>query len=162
LKKIGTFTPAKTGTPNQLSFIGEQVITGGAVSPDGTKAVVRTLSDAYEFDVTGGDVAKAITSGKYRITPLPNEPQGEGISDTADGTAYVTCSDQTSPGMTILRYKPTSLSLAKASDNPAVPSPPADQRSFLSRLTLQDLTYLVAGVGVLGLLMVIAGVLGIR
>jgi len=100
LKRVGTFTPEKTGTPNHLLFIGSALITGGAVSPDGTKAVIRTMSDAYEFDVSNGDVAGAVTSGKYRITPLPNEPQGEGISYTPDGKNFVTCSDQNGPSTT--------------------------------------------------------------
>ncbi len=161
LKKVGTFTPEKTGTPNPLLFIGSALITGGAVSADGTKAVVRTMSDAYEFDVSGGDVAAAVTSGKYRITPLPNEPQGEGISYAPDGKSFVTCSDQTGPS-TLLRYTPAKANPGKPAAGAQVPSPTADKRSFLSKLTLQDLTYMVAAVGVLGLLLVVGGILGIR
>jgi hypothetical protein len=161
LKKVGVFTPAKTGTANPLSFLGEGLITGGAVSPDGTKAVVRTMSDAYEFDVAGGDVAKALTSGKPRITPLANEPQGEGISFTADGKSYLTCSDQ-SGASAITRYAPTSAPLSKSTAGANVASPQAKEKSFMKSLTLQDITYFVAGIGILGLILVVAGVLGIR
>jgi hypothetical protein len=161
LKKVGAFTPQKTNTPNPFQSIGNSIISGGAVSPDGTKAVVRTFSDAYEFDVANGDVAKAVTSGKFRITPLPNEPQGEGITYTADGKAFVTCSDQTNAS-SLLRYTPVTANPAKTGGGAQVPSPAADEKSFLSRLTLQDLTYIVAGVGVFGLLMVLAGIVGIR
>ena len=163
MKKAGTFKPQKTGTPNKLAFIGEGTVTGGAVSTDGTKAIIRTLSDAYEFDVTGGDVVKAITTGKPRITPLPNEPQGEAITFSIDGKSYVTASDlQAEEGQTVLlRYTPSSVNPSSAGGQ-AVPSPAADKRSFFSSLSLQDITYIVAGVGVLGLLMVVAGVVGIR
>ncbi len=161
LKQVGSFTPEKTGTPNHLLFIGSALITGGAVSPDGSKAVIRTMSDAYEFDVSNGDVAAAVTSGKYRITPLPNEPQGEGISYTPDGKTFVTCSDQNGPS-TLLRYAPAKANSGKAAAGAQVPSPQADTRSFISKLTLQDITYIVVGVGVLGLILVIGGILGIR
>jgi WD40-like Beta Propeller Repeat len=161
LKRVGTFTPEKTGTPNHLLFIGSALITGGTVSPDGTKAVIRTMSDAYEFDVSNGDVAAAVTSGKYRITPLPNEPQGEGIAYTPDGKSFVTCSDQAGPSE-LLRYTPAKANGAKNAAGAQVPAGQADTRSFFSKLTLQDITYIVAGVGVLGLILVVGGILGIR
>jgi hypothetical protein len=161
LRSVGKFAATKTGTPNPLSFIGEATVTGGAVSLDGAKALVRTLSDAYEFDVADGDVAKAITSGKFRITPLPNEPQGEAISFTADGRSYVTVSDVAGPA-SILRYAPGNLNLARASAGPGTPASQDDEPSFFSRLSLQDITYIVAGVGVIGLLLVAVGIVGIR
>jgi len=84
LKRVGSFTPEKTGTPNHLLFIGSALITGGAVSPDGSKAVIRTMSDAYEFDVSNGDVIGALKKTP-RITPMPNEDQGYAIAYTTDG-----------------------------------------------------------------------------
>jgi hypothetical protein len=161
LRKVGAFTPEKTGTPSRFLSLGWLAITGGAVSADGTKALVRTYTDAYEFDVTGGDVAKAVTSSKPRITPLPNEPKGEAISFAPDGKSYLTIPDESVPP-SLLRYAPSSAN-PKASAAPQVPSPTAKkQQSLLSRLTLEDITYIVAGIGVLGLLLVVAGVLGIR
>ncbi len=59
------------------------MITGAAVSPDRSRVVLRTYAEAYEWDVTDGDVVKAITSGVPRVTPLPDEPQGEAIAYTA-------------------------------------------------------------------------------
>jgi hypothetical protein len=160
LKKLGSFAPQKTGTPNQLSFIGATTITGGAVSPDGTKAVIRTLSDAYEFDVANGDVGAAVISGKFRVTPLPNEPQGEGITYTTDGKAYVTCTDSNG-AITVFKYNPIAVKPAGNSGAQA-PSPKAKEGSFLKNLTLNDLTYAVAAIGVLGLVLVVGGILGIR
>ena len=110
LTKVGAFEPRRTGTSNPLGFLGIAWVTGGAVSADGTKAVVRTSADAYEFEVKGGDVAAAITSGKATVTALPDEPQGEAIAYTADAASLLTVSDQDGPAV-ILRYpsglKPT-------------------------------------------------------
>ncbi|HTJ34014.1 MAG TPA: hypothetical protein VL738_12355 [Dactylosporangium sp.] len=115
LTLVGHFAPTHSGTDNPLGFIGNALITGGAVSPDGTHAVLRTYSDAYEFDVTGGDVAAAIIGGTPRVTPLPGEPQGEAIAYTPDGTSFLTVSDQSGP-VSILRYH---------IDRPAPTHPPA-------------------------------------
>lgn len=160
LRQVGTFRPQATGTSNPLSFIGAGLVTGGAVSPDGTRAVVRTMADAYEFDVTGGDVAAAITTGTPRVSALPDEPQGESVSYTLDGRSFVTASDQ--PGATaILRYTPKTAAPA-TSAAPAPPTPKTNQQSLLSTLSLRDLTWIVSGVGAVGVLMVIVGVVGVR
>ncbi|WP_432836358.1 hypothetical protein [Dactylosporangium sp. CA-092794] len=165
LKKVGTFTTQDTKTANPFGLVGEKVVTGAAASPDGSKVVVRTYSDAYEFDVPGGDVVKAITSGKPRITPLPNEPQGESITYTPDGKNYVTASDQDTTKKTpLLKYTPTDFQVAAAGTGTGGSSPtskPKD-KSFLQSVTLQDITYAVSAIGLLGLGLVIAGVIGIR
>ena len=49
------------------------------------RVALRTYTAAYEWDVPDGDVVKAITTATPRITPLPDEPQGESIAYTADG-----------------------------------------------------------------------------
>jgi hypothetical protein len=93
LKRAGSVTVPITTTSNPFSFAGRLVITGGAVSPDGRHAVLRTYADAFEFDVDGGDVVGAITKGDPRQIPLPDEPQGESVAYTPDGTALVTVSE---------------------------------------------------------------------
>ncbi|MET7423784.1 hypothetical protein [Dactylosporangium sp. NPDC005555] len=162
LKQVGTFAPQETKTPNPLAFLGWKAITGAASSPDGTRVVIRTYSDAYEFDVQGGDVIKAITTGKPRITPLPNEARGEAITYSTDGKQFITASDvpadQRAP---ILRYTPQNVTPGKGG-GAVLPTPKPDERSFLENLTLQDITYMVAAIGILGLLLVVAGIIGIR
>ncbi|MGI5243592.1 hypothetical protein [Dactylosporangium sp. CA-139066] len=141
LTLVGHFTPSHSGTDNPFGFFGSALITGGAVSPDGTRAVLRTYSDAYEFDVTRGDVAAAITTGTPRVTPLPGEPQGEAIAYTPDGTGLLTVSDQPGP-VSILRYritKPATSAPAPSSRAPS-PSPVAagevtDRRARVALLT---------------------------
>ncbi|WP_433057526.1 hypothetical protein [Dactylosporangium sp. CS-033363] len=164
LRKAGDFKAlVDTKTSNPLALLGWKLVTGAASSPDGSKVVVRTMSDAYEFDVAGGDVVKALTTGKPRITPLPNELQGEAITYTPDGKNYVTASDvESSKKAPLLKYAPTDISASLGGGTANVPSPKAKDQSFLQALTLEDITYAVAAIGILGLALVIAGVVGIR
>jgi hypothetical protein len=161
LKKVGQFTPQKTGTANKLNTTGQLAVTGGAVSPDGKRVVLRTYSDAYEWDVVGGDVVKAITTTTPRITPLPNEDGGEAITYSHDGKYFLTVND-TNAKATILRYTP-SAAIVPAKATGAAPGAPKDGggQSWFSKLTLNQLVAIVATVGVIGLIMVAAGMIGI-
>jgi hypothetical protein len=94
LRSAGSVTVPVTGTSNPFGLPGRLVITGGAVSPDGRHAVLRTYADAFEFDVSGDDVVGAITKGTPTPIALPDEPQGESISYTVDGTALLTVSEE--------------------------------------------------------------------
>lgn len=164
LQKVGEFKPQRTGTESGLGPLKTQV-TGGANSPDRKKVVLRTYSDAYEWDVPDGDVVKAITTGKPRITPLPNEPWGEAITFSPDGATFLTVSETAQlgdppPPPQILQYTPST----GADVAPAPTGPGGTKRNTLSwyeRLSLAEATSLVAAVGVLGVLLVIVGVVGI-
>ncbi|GAB1693820.1 hypothetical protein [Krasilnikovia sp. M28-CT-15] len=163
LRRVGEVTLPSSTTANPLGPVGRLVVTGAAVSPDGTKVVIRTYADAFEWDVKGGDVVSAM-KGTPRQTPLPNEPFGESITYAPDGKSYVTVSDmgQVTTADTanyLLRYTPatevaTAAEKAKAAPDGASPA-------WYSDISLQDLTYLVGGVGVLGALLVGLGVTGI-
>ena len=67
--------------------------TGGDISPDATKVVVRTYTDAWEWDVTDHDIPAAF-AGTPRQLPLLYTAQGEAIGYTRDGTALVTTCEQ--------------------------------------------------------------------
>ncbi|GAA0519876.1 hypothetical protein Ade02nite_81110 [Paractinoplanes deccanensis] len=128
LRLAGNVRLPVTTTSNPFSLAGRLVITGGAVSPDGTKAVLRTYADAFAFDVTGGDVVGAITGGEPRGTALSDEPQGESITYTPDGDALLTVSEGRRPA--ILRYPLRQTATATATPAPAestrtTPSEPA-------------------------------------
>jgi hypothetical protein len=161
LKKVGQFQPQRTGTDNPVGVPGQNTVTGGAKSPDGKRVALRTYSDAYEWDVPDGDVIKAITGSKPRITPLPGEPLGEAIAYSPDGSSFLTVADQTGP-VKILRYRPAVATTVPTRAPGGVASPPGDTRSWFSRLSLRQITYLVAAVGLIGLVLVVVGVLGIR
>jgi hypothetical protein len=160
LKNVGSWKPKRTGTPNFLGATGQILVTGAAQSPDRKRFVLRTYSDAYEWDAPDGDVVKAIKSGEPRVTPLPNEPQGEGIAYSPDGKSFLTCSDQTGPSR-ILRYQPVNGGPAAAAATEK-PVKKGDTRSWYKKLTLPQIIDIVAGVGVLGLILVVIGVVGIR
>lgn len=167
LAKVGQFTPEQTGTANKLGNRGpaQNEITGGANSPDGKKVVLRTLTDAYEWDVTNGDVLAALTKGKPRITPMPNEDQGEAIAYTADGKSFLTVSTSSS-STPILKYKPAApLSAAAAKQAAAAaagPGKPSAIRAWFNKLTFSQLMWLLAGVAAVGFVLLLIGVLGIR
>jgi hypothetical protein len=92
LEKAGTVRIPLTGTSNPFGLPGRLVITGGAVSPDGRRVTLRTYADAFEYDVSEGDVVRAVTAGKPRTIPLPDEPQGESVAYSPDGSALLTVS----------------------------------------------------------------------
>jgi hypothetical protein len=98
---------------------------------------------------------------KPRITPLPGEPQGEGIAYSRDGTEFLTTSDQPKTS-TILRYTPYAPPAPPApSATVQAQGPKAADRSFLDSLSLRDLTRIVIGIGVLGMLMIAVGVFAV-
>jgi hypothetical protein len=163
LAKIGTFTPANTNTPNPKGAAGNAQVTGAAKSPDGKHVVVRTLSDAYEYEVgADGDVAKALTTTPV-VTPLPNEPDGQAITYSADGTKFITVS--VGAGATLMTY--TKYVPPPVTEEPAPPADetPVDEGGILSKiknLGFNEMTRIIAAVGVVGLVLAIAGIIGIR
>ncbi|HEX6873636.1 MAG TPA: hypothetical protein VF163_21265 [Micromonosporaceae bacterium] len=161
-KKVGEFTPAKTGTSNDAGIVGNASITGAAKSPDGSKVVIRTASDAYEFTVgDDGDVVKAITEGKPLITRLPDEPNGTAISYSADGKDFLTLSATAKPKL--LSYTPfTPPPPDEGGGDNNLPDAPSGDQSWLKKLSFSELTRIVAAVGVVGLVLAIAGIIGIR
>ncbi|MDQ2782764.1 MAG: hypothetical protein M3Y26_09575, partial [Actinomycetota bacterium] len=86
MSKVGELRLSPTTTPGgPVPVIGSIVVTGGAVSPDGTHVAVRTYTDAYVFSAPDGDAVVALTRTPVRV-PLPDEPQGEAIAFTAENT----------------------------------------------------------------------------
>lgn len=86
LEKVGSLALGPSDTPGgPIPGASSSMITGGAVSADGTVAAVRTYTDVYLFHVPDGDLAAALVAGpRFRI-PVPDEPQGEAVAFTADG-----------------------------------------------------------------------------
>jgi hypothetical protein len=124
LRAAGTVSVPITTTDNPFSLPGRLVITGAASSPDGSRVALRTYADAFEYDVTDGDVVKALTTGKPRQIALPGEPQGESVAYTADGTALLTISEGPKPPL--LRH---ALPDAPAAPSPSPSTPPATSKA---------------------------------
>ncbi len=164
LRKVGEITvPPSDTSGNALSRIGRATIDGGAVSPDGSKVVLRTYTDALEWDVKGGDVVAAL-KGEPRVTPLPDEPFGEAISYSPDGRNLFTVSDmgESQDGENfILRYPPAAAVATTKADATGGTSGGDSGLSWFDELTINDITYIVGGVGVLGAILVGAGIFGI-
>ena len=66
--------------------------TGGSISPDGKRLVVRTYTDAYEWPIAGGDIAAALRKKPLRV-PLPQTKQGEAITYSRDGRSLITTTE---------------------------------------------------------------------
>lgn len=80
-----SFRPTDTKGGPVSPSIGSTVVTGGAVSPDGTVVALRTYTDAYLYAAPDGDVVAAFGRQPVRV-PLPDEPQGEAVALEPDGT----------------------------------------------------------------------------
>ncbi|MEV6690786.1 hypothetical protein AB0M35_04840 [Micromonospora sp. NPDC051196] len=163
MKKLGDITLPKTDTENPLSTFGRVAITGAARSPDGSRVVLRTYADAFEYDVQNGDIVGALTTGTPRVTALA-DPFGEAIAYSTDGKTFLTVSDaghlDDDEPIDILSYTPSTEGPKKLAEDPDAAKKSAGQ-SFIDGLTLNDITYLIASVGVLGALLVGAGIFGI-
>lgn len=168
MKKVGDFTPLATGTASSLAApVANAIVTGAAKSPDGSKVVIRTFSDAYEYKIgADGDIVKAITTGTPVVTPLPNETNGRAISYTTDNNSFLTLTASAKPKL--LSYtpyvpQPPDTSGADNGDNVAGDTGSGDTgSSWLSKLSLSQLTRIVAAVGAVGLVLAVAGIIGIR
>ncbi|MGK5444416.1 hypothetical protein ACSNN7_21705 [Micromonospora sp. URMC 105] len=163
MKKVGEVALPETTTDNPMNIFGRVAITGAARSPDGSKVVLRTYADAFEYDVTGDDVVAALTTGKPRVTPLA-DPFGEAISYTPDGKTFLTVSDagtlSADDQIDILAYTPSTTG-AEALARGADAKKPATEKSWFDTLSLDQITYLIGAVGVVGALLVAAGIFGI-
>jgi hypothetical protein len=162
LKRVGEVTvPPSTTSASAFARLGRGTIDGGAIAPGGDRVTLRTYTDALEWTVSGGDVLVAI-QGKPRVTPLPDEPLGEAITYSSDGRYFYTVSDMqgrsADGGNYIRRYTPATSTAA--AQTPAAGAD-NDAPSWFSSLTINDITYLVGAVGLLGAILVGVGVFGI-
>lgn len=100
--KVATVNFAPTGTPGgPVGQAGQLLVTGGAVAADGGHLALRTYTDAYVWTLSGSDVVGAFATDPVR-TALPDSPQGEAISFTADGTALLVGSEGTPSDVTVV------------------------------------------------------------
>lgn len=93
LTKVASVTTRLTGTDGgPLGPPGELSLTGGDLNATATRVVLRTYTDAYEWQVRGGDVAGAFR-GTPTVTALPQTQQGEAIGYDTDGRSWITTSE---------------------------------------------------------------------
>src|SRR5262249_1375178 len=107
-----------------VGVVGQLLVTGGAVSPDGTRVVLRTYTDAYVWRADDGDVARALAAGRPTRIPLPPTPQGEAVTFSPDGRSLLTSTE----GRSVAVHELPLGTLAAAPDPPApTASRPATQ-----------------------------------
>jgi hypothetical protein len=149
--------PTQTVGGPDVGGFASTLVTGAALSADERRVVLRTYTDAYEWDVDGGDLAAAMTSQDPRRTALPGEPQGEAITFAADGSGYVTVSEGV--GQPLRRWtapaerRSPSETAAAVTTSPVVKPPPA-RANGLSPLV-------IGATGALGFSLLMAGFAGV-
>jgi hypothetical protein len=78
--------PSSETVGGPIGGLGSRTVTGGALSADGRVVALRTYTDAWLFAVPDdGGIVAALRGTPVRV-PLPDEPQGEAVAFTADGT----------------------------------------------------------------------------
>ena len=100
LHRVATVRLTPTGTaggPDGLGFVAQLTVTGGAVSLDGSKVVLRTYTDAYEWRVRDGDLGATLTGPADARVPLPPTAQGEAIAYLPDGRLVATTEGSGAP-----------------------------------------------------------------
>ncbi len=115
---VGTVAFTLTGTPGgPVGRAGQLLVTGGAVARDGSRIALRTYTDAYVWPLSGSDVPAALAAEPIRIA-LPDEPQGEAVSFTADGSGLLVAGEGV-PGDVTLVPVPAASSPVVAPDSAA-------------------------------------------
>ena len=113
MERVATVNVTLTGSPGgPVGRAGQLMITGGAVAPDGSALALRTYTDAYVWPLSGSDVVGALGATPERVA-LPESPQGEAISFSADSRGLVVASE----GL------PSDLTLVPLPDGVAIPAP---------------------------------------
>jgi hypothetical protein len=114
-------TTETTGGPTSIPHaIATILVTGGAVSDDGTVVALRTYTDAYLYSAPDGDIAAALRREPVRV-PLPDEPQGETIAFEPDGTLLTGSEGVGQPIRAIAGAAAMVAPKPQAGGNPAAP-----------------------------------------
>jgi hypothetical protein len=88
LVRVGELAlPPSDTTGGPLGPAGSRLVTGAAATADGRVVALRSYTDAWLYPAPDGDPATALTENPAPVrVPLPDEPQGEAIAFTPDGT----------------------------------------------------------------------------
>jgi len=93
MERVATVNMTLTGTAGgPVGRAGQLLVTGGAVAGDGHALALRTYTDAYVWPLAGSDVVGALAGTPVRVA-LPESPQGEAVSFTADDVQLVVASE---------------------------------------------------------------------
>ncbi|MCZ2807667.1 hypothetical protein O2W18_21380 [Modestobacter sp. VKM Ac-2983] len=137
MSKVAGLGFTLTGTPGgPVGRAGQLLVTGGAVSADGSRIALRTYTDAYVWPLSGSDVAGALAGPPVRV-PLPEAPQGEAIAFAANDRDLLVAGE----GL------PGAVTLVPAAGDLAAPPPAAATEAAAGSLaTAGGVAPLTAGV----------------
>lgn len=157
LEKVALISLRATQTPGGPvnGVLGSVLVTGGAVSRDGTVAAIRTYTEAYVFDAPDGDLVAAFQREPLRI-PLPNEQQGEAIAWEPDGALLSASEGNNQPIRRIPGVAAAARTGAPTGDSESTP-PPGGQADQAQPPTEQNETSGMSTGGTLLFVAVLAG-----
>ncbi len=122
MERVATVNMTLTGTPGgPVGRAGQLLVTGGAVAGDGHALALRTYTDAYVWPLVGSDVVGALAGTPVRVV-LPDSPQGEAVSFTADGQQLVVASEGVPGDVVVVPIPAGAASSAAAPSDGPVPS----------------------------------------
>lgn len=150
--------PPSVGGTSLPSLAGDLAVTGGDISPDGSRVVLRTYAAAFEATIassaTGPRLHSAYASGSPGArVDLPAEEQGEAIAYARDGRSLWLTSEGVHPPLDHLVALPGSPARSPA------PTPLASPASTPTELQVPDdkpssyYTYGGIGLAVAGVLL---------
>ena len=85
LRRVADVDLRTTGTPGgPIGAVGQVLVTGGAVTADGSRLALRTYTDLYEWELDG-PLAQVLARPAIR-TALPPTEQGEAVAYERDGS----------------------------------------------------------------------------
>jgi hypothetical protein len=143
LDKAATVTMTFTGTPGgPVGQSGQLLVTGGAVAADGRHLALRTYTDAYVWPLAGDDVVGALAAAPVRI-PLPDSPQGEAITFSADNLNLLVASEGLPSDLTRV---PLTAEVVDAPQPPPTGSVPSSADLTSSGLSLLTSALIAAAV----------------
>lgn len=76
-----------------------RLATGGSISPDGTKIIIRTYAEAYEWRIRAGQRVEEALAEKPRPVVVPVVGQFEGICYSPDGKRILTTTESVRRGL---------------------------------------------------------------
>ena len=154
LAKVAGVNMTLTGTTGgPVGRAGQLLVTGGAVSADGQRLALRTYTDAYVWPLTGSDVVGALAA-EPAIIPLPDSPQGEAITFSADGQSLLVASEGLPSDLTRVPLTAAVATATQPAGESAIPS-----FADLTRSGMSPWTSALIAAGVATLVVWIGGML---
>jgi hypothetical protein len=148
LAQVAAVNLTFTGTPGgPVGQAGQLLVTGGAIAADGTHLALRTYTDAYVWPLTGSDVPGALAAAPVRL-PLPDSPQGEAITFSADNRNLLVASEGLPSSLTVVPLTADLVTPAAAATTGEVLSLTDLTRSGLSPITSAVIAAFVATIAV--------------